>query len=407
MQSKLVGMACVVTSQPLFRTSAALYYSESSDRRRISRGCIARAYTNSGLTSSSSHSPFCISEQASCSGKSPCPIFKSKSAGLSNSCTRPLRLCAIRRGKHNAGHRLEIHSLAAQRTVPELNEGIANFYDSSSGLWEDMWGEHMHHGFYEKNTSFNDMKDHQQAQIDMIEKVLAWAGAEDGEKTPKNVVDVGCGIGGSSRHISRKYGAKVTGITLSPVQAQRATTITAERGLSDKVSFQVADALNQPFADGAFDLVWSLESGEHMPDKRQFMGELARVTAPGGRIIVVTWCHRNLALGETALAASEQELLDRICDAYYLPAWCSPDEYTRIAQELGLEDVRTDDWSANVTPFWPAVIASALSFKGVLGLARSGLTTLRGALAMALMVQGFNRGVVKFALITGRKPTQA
>ena len=34
-----------------------------------------------------------------------------------------------------------------------------------------------------------------------------------------------------------------------------------------QVSFQVADALNQPFPDGKFDLVWSMESGEHMPDK--------------------------------------------------------------------------------------------------------------------------------------------
>jgi len=35
-----------------------------------------------------------------------------------------------------------------------------------------------------------------------------------------------------------------------------------------------------------------MESGEHMPDKAKFVGELCRVTAPGGRIIVVTWCHR-------------------------------------------------------------------------------------------------------------------
>ena len=47
-------------------------------------------------------------------------------------------------------------------------------------------------------------------------------------------------------------------------QAQRANALAAEQGLADKVGFQVADALQQPFADGSFDLVWSLESGEHM-----------------------------------------------------------------------------------------------------------------------------------------------
>eukprot|EP00850_Spirogloea_muscicola_P004175 SM000017S02915 [mRNA] locus=s17:1138125:1139441:+ [translate_table: standard] len=146
-----------------------------------------------------------------------------------------------------------------------------------------------------------------------------------------------------------------------------------------------------------------MESGEHMPDKRKFMGELARVAAPGGRIIVVTWCHRDLAPGEASLAPSEQALLDRICDAYYLPAWCSAADYVRIAQDLQLEDIRTADWSDNITPFWPAVMASALSLKGLLGLAKSGWTTIRGALAMVLMVQGYNQGLIKFALITARK----
>lgn len=81
------------------------------------------------------------------------------------------------------------------------------------------------------------------------------------------MVDVGCGIGGSSRHISRKYACKANGITLSPVQAARAAELSAAAGLSERCSFQVADALQQPFADGSFDLVWSLESGEHMPGR--------------------------------------------------------------------------------------------------------------------------------------------
>lgn len=67
-------------------------------------------------------------------------------------------------------------------------------------------------------------------------------------------VDVGCGIGGSSRHIARRYGSGGRGITLSPVQAERANALTQEAGLADRLSFQVADALDQPFADGEPDL---------------------------------------------------------------------------------------------------------------------------------------------------------
>ena len=49
------------------------------------------------------------------------------------------------------------------------------------------------------------------------------------------MVDVGCGMGGSSRYLTKKYGAHVEGITLSTWQVQRATDLTAAEGLSDKV----------------------------------------------------------------------------------------------------------------------------------------------------------------------------
>ena len=53
------------------------------------------------------------------------------------------------------------------------------------------------------------------------------------------MLDVGCGIGGSSRHLARKYGAATKGITLSPVQAKRGQALAAEQGLGDRCSFQV------------------------------------------------------------------------------------------------------------------------------------------------------------------------
>ena len=65
-----------------------------------------------------------------------------------------------------------------------LNEGIANFYDESSGLWESMWGEHMHHGYYPKDAP---PKSNQKAQIDMIEEVLRWAGAKSATAVRSNI----------------------------------------------------------------------------------------------------------------------------------------------------------------------------------------------------------------------------
>ena len=127
----------------------------------------------------------------------------------------------------------------------------------------------MHHGYYavgnrgENGGSLN----HAQAQVDMITESLKWAGVD----AMTRVVDVGCGIGGSSRFMAKKYGCQAEGVTLSPVQAARANTLSRQEGLGDKARYQVADALNMPFENGAFDFVWSMESGEHMPDKKKFV----------------------------------------------------------------------------------------------------------------------------------------
>lgn len=129
-----------------------------------------------------------------------------------------------------------------------------------------------------------------------------------------------------------------------------------------------------------------------------------------------------LSPGETSITADEQSLLDRICEAYYLPAWCSVADYEAYFRAEGLTDIQTADWSNEVAPFWGAVIQSALTPQGVAGLMQAGWTTIKvcevqfigvgdgtqhlwqGALVMPLMAQGFRRGLIKFNLITAVKP---
>ena len=153
---------------------------------------------------------------------------------------------------------------------------------------------------------------------------------------------------------------------------------------------QVADALDMPFEDNCFDLVWSLESGEHMPDKQMFVKELCRVAAPGGRILLVTWVTRDLKEGETGLTKKEEKLLAKINRAYYLPRWCSTQDYVTLFKQQGATDIKTEDWSYIIAPFWKAVIKSSLNLKSVVGLFKSGFSTIRGAYAMFLMLKGMS-----------------
>ncbi|AFY41827.1 methyltransferase domain-containing protein [Nostoc sp. PCC 7107] len=276
-----------------------------------------------------------------------------------------------------------------------LYQQIQQFYDASSGLWEEVWGEHMHHGFY--GADGTQKKERRQAQIDLIEEILHWADV----KTATNILDVGCGIGGSSLYLAEKFHARATGITLSPVQAARATERAQEMLLHLRSKFLVANAQAMPFADDTFDLVWSLESGEHMPDKTQFLQECYRVLKPGGTLIMATWCHRPT--NETPLTADEQKHLQDIYRVYCLPYVISLPEYEAIAHQLPLKNIRTADWSVAVAPFWNIVIDSAVTPGAIFGLLRSGWSTIQGALALGLMSRGYERGLIKFGLVCGNK----
>lgn len=276
-----------------------------------------------------------------------------------------------------------------------LYKQIQQFYDASSGLWEDIWGEHMHHGYY--GADGTQQKNRRQAQIDLIEELLKWAGVE----TAENILDVGCGIGGSSLYLADKFHAQATGITLSPVQANRATERAKEATLSDRSQFLVANAQAMPFGDDSFDLVWSLESGEHMPDKTKFLQECYRVLKPGGKLIMVTWCHRPT--DGAPLTADEQKHLEDIYRVYCLPYVISLPEYEAIARQLPLNNINTADWSQAVAPFWNVVIDSAFTPQAIFGLLRAGWTTIQGALSLGLMRRGYESGLIRFGLLTGNK----
>jgi tocopherol O-methyltransferase len=281
----------------------------------------------------------------------------------------------------------------------DLYQQIQQFYDASSGLWENIWGEHMHHGYY--GVDGQKKLEKRQAQIDLIEELLQWS-AYSSPTAPK-IIDIGCGIGGSSLYLAEKMQGTVVGITLSPVQANRAQERAATMGMSSQAVFQVANALDIPHPDNTFDLVWTLESGEHMPDKKRFLQECYRVLKPGGQMILATWCHRSTANPAGALTLSETQHLQKIYDVYCLPYVISLPEYEEIVTQCGFQAMRSADWSVAVAPFWDVVIDSSITPRAVIGLLKAGAKTMQAALSLRLMSQGYKRGLIKFGLITATK----
>lgn len=295
--------------------------------------------------------------------------------------------------------------LATPRSF-ESQQTVANSYDqwTQDGILEFYWGEHIHLGHYGSPPR---RKDFLQAKADFVHEMARWGGLD---KLPKGttVLDVGCGIGGSSRILAREYGFDVTGITISPQQVQRAQELTPPE-VSAK--FQVDDALALSFPDNSFDVVWSIEAGPHMPDKEKYGAEMLRVLKPGGILVVADWNQRDDR--QKPLNFWEKPVMRQLLDQWSHPAFSSIEGFSEQLEATGLVDgqVETADWTQETLPswlesIWQGIVRPAGLWKfGVSGFIKS----LREVPTMLLMRLGFGAGLCRFGMFRARKvgtPTQ-
>lgn len=119
---------------------------------------------------------------------------------------------------------------------------------------------------------WREARDADQACVALVAGVAARVGG-----APARVLDVGCGVGGSTRALSALWPtARLTGLGISQRQLE------AARQACPDASFVRADAVATPFAAGSFDAVIAVESALHFDSRAAFLGEARRLLAPGG-----------------------------------------------------------------------------------------------------------------------------
>jgi ubiquinone/menaquinone biosynthesis C-methylase UbiE len=101
---------------------------------------------------------------------------------------------------------------------------------------------------------------------------------------PRRVLDVGGGLGGPARTLAQRHGCEVVSIDLSASYIEAAQRLTDLVGIGDRVTHLVGDALELPFDDDAFDVVWAQNSGMNIPGKAALFEGFRRVLRPGGTL---------------------------------------------------------------------------------------------------------------------------
>ncbi len=96
------------------------------------------------------------------------------------------------------------------------------------------------------------------------------------------VLDVGCGFGGTSRFAADQYGCNVTGIDLTPEFVRTGRALCSWVGMTDRIKLHEGSALAMPFEDSQFDAAFMLHVGMNIADKAKLMQEVFRVLKPGG-----------------------------------------------------------------------------------------------------------------------------
>ncbi|MBV5260081.1 methyltransferase domain-containing protein [Synechococcus moorigangaii CMS01] len=277
----------------------------------------------------------------------------------------------------------------------QSSDTVADSYDewTEDGILEYYWGEHIHLGHYGNPPR---AKNFLKAKADFVHEMVRWGGL--GQLPPgTKVLDVGCGIGGSSRILARDYGFEVTGITISPKQVERATQLTPP-GVS--ATFAVDDAMNLSFADGSFDVVWSVEAGPHMPDKAVFAQELLRVLKPGGKLVVADWNQRDDR--RIPLNWWEKPVMTQLLDQWAHPKFSSIEGFSELLEETGFvqDQVINADWSQETLPSWLHTIwVGAIRPWGWLQYGLPGfIKSVREIPTILLMRLAFGTGLCRFGM---------
>lgn len=241
---------------------------------------------------------------------------------------------------------------------------VADYYDKVNFFYYVMWHRRafgLHYGIW-----LPGVKNRQQAIIKENELLADLSLVKPGDF----VLDAGCGVGGSAAWLAKNREARVVGINLSDVQLGGARRIVSEPkfgfNVKNKTDFAKADFHKMPFADNAFNVVWSLESIEHAVSVQDFIEEAYRILKPGGRLVIAATLK-----GHTLPSEEEQRQLQvGIETSGVFKDSKMGEEVKRMMEDVRFRRVELEDYTSEVLPSAHEITKMCSAWYGQPGLIR-------------------------------------
>ncbi len=223
-------------------------------------------------------------------------------------------------------------------TCPTVEKNvIRGHYNLSTPFYRLFWGPHIHHGLWEANES------PRRAQVQLTERLATLACLPRGGR----LLDIGCGMGGSSIHLARTRGCQAVGVTISPFQRRWAALSSRWHHVRRQTEFRCADAEQVDFPAESFDVVWSVECTEHLFDKPRFFQRAASWVRPGGTMAICAWL-----AGDGELDDGQRQQVYDVCEGFFCPSLGTMDDYAGWMQSAGLVMTSCEDWTKRVARTW-------------------------------------------------------
>lgn len=157
---------------------------------------------------------------------------------------------------------------------------------------------------------------------------------------PRRFLDIGCATGMLVAHLAER-GWEAEGLEICVPAAEFGTT---KRG----VTIHVGTVDEIMFPEGHFDLVHFSHVIEHVPDPGAFLGEVARITRPGGHVVIVT--PNTASLQARLFGASWRSAIADHLNLF------SRRSLSRLMHEAGFELVATKTWGGIAHGMAPGIV---------------------------------------------------